>query len=664
MKYANTKASKEFELIANDLSKLPFHFTYDGIEYCGIKNATKTDEQIDGNKRTLFFSAPLDELEITAKLTHYYDYGVSEWTVWFENKGTQNSKILSNVKTTICAEGDYPTLKGIMGDRPNKYTPYSVDLNSQSATFTADTGRATHVNFPYFNLEIGTGGIMFAIGWAGNWTAEFCKTTGCVCVSLSGVNGLNTYLKPNEKIRTPLFVVAPYLKREEHYATNFWRSWYIKYTLPKANGEGEDFTPQSTCCLASDTGLPNSDGSISERHYTWRPTLEKMFEEKVKVDFRWFDAGWYIAPDLTSPESNWWGTVGTWVLDENKWPGDTFRQSTDFARENGMKTLMWFEPERITDIKNMVKNFGYNPDWAIIVNENTRVITNNIGNDECRKWTTDRICKVLRENRVEMYREDNNSDPAMLWKFLDKQEGENREGITECKFIDAHYKMWDDIIECTKSYGGCAYVDSCASGGGRNDIESMRRGIPLLRSDADRTSTALRLSMTTAFNKWIPCCGANTKEKKGELDTTGVSDTFVWRCSYLPFLNVDSQFVQDPNQNFDILRFGLNEWKEINRYLLKDFYTLTPWRNQFDTFNFTSFAYFDENEQRGVLFAFRQENCEPSTLNLRLPWEKATLTDKDTGEVIAVNDHSVSLTIPTKRCAKIYFIEQTKNNGA
>jgi hypothetical protein len=170
--------------------------------------------------------------------------------------------------------------------------------------------------------------------------------------------------------------------------------------------------------------------------------------------------------------------------------------------------------------------------------------------------------------------------------------------------------------------------------------------------------------MTTAFNKWIPCCGANTKEKKGELDTTGVSDTFVWRCSYLPFLNVDSQFVQDPNQNFDILRFGLNEWKEINRYLLKDFYTLTPWRNQFDTFNFTSFAYFDENEQRGVLFAFRQENCEPSTLNLRLPWEKATLTDKDTGEVIAVNDHSVSLTIPTKRCAKIYFIEQTKNNGA
>jgi hypothetical protein len=26
--------------------------------------------------------------------------------------------------------------------------------------------------------------------------------------------------------------------------------------------------------------------------------------------------------------------------------------------------------------------------------------------------------------------------------------------------------------------------------------------------------------MTTSFNKWIPFCGANTKEKVGELDAT------------------------------------------------------------------------------------------------------------------------------------------------
>ena len=118
-------------------------------------------------------------------------------------------------------------------------------------------------------------------------------------------------------------------------------------------------------CLASDTGLPNSDGSISERASTWRPSLEKMLAEDVKVDFRWFDAGWYVAPDGASPQSDWWGTVGTWKLDPAKWPGDTFRQSTDFARAHGMKTLMWFEPERVTDPESLERYYGYDPAWAI-----------------------------------------------------------------------------------------------------------------------------------------------------------------------------------------------------------------------------------------------------------------------------------------------------------
>ena len=49
--------------------------------------------------------------------------------------------------------------------------------------------------------------------------------------------------------------------------------------------------------------------------------------------------------------------------------------------------------------------------------------------------------------------------------------------------------------------GKYTYVDSCASGGGRNDLESMRRGVPFLRSDSDRTTAAIRLAMTSSFSK-------------------------------------------------------------------------------------------------------------------------------------------------------------------
>jgi len=668
--YKNPQATDEYRVLSDNLLDMPFSFVYDGKKYKGFspkhftlisKDVIQSDEKETQNFKFDF----LQTFEVSLILTHYFSHGVTEWTVWFENISGENSGVIEALKTELSFEGKYPILKGILGDHVNQYSPYNIDLQNNMVEFSSDTGRATHINFPYFNLEYGDGGVMLAIGWAGTWNARFSSNGNVSTYIASSINGLKTYLKPGEKIRTALFVFAPYTVREEHYATNFWRDWFVKYNLPKADVTGATLEPFSTCCISNDTGLPNSDGSISERYTTWKPTLEKMIAENAKVDYRWVDAGWYVAPDQTSAEAyvkghDWWDTIGTWELDPTKWPEQTFRESTDYAREHGMKTLVWFEPERVTDPENLAKNYGYNMDWAIRM-EGDKTISNNIGDPECLKWTTERICKMLRENKVEMYREDNNCNAAKLWKHLDSLEGDNRCGITEAKFIIGHYKMWDDIIACTLSYGGCGFVDSCASGGGRNDLESMRRGVPLLRSDSDRTTTALRLSMTTAFNKWIPFCGANTKEKISQLAPTGVSDPYVWRASYLPSLNVDSQFVYNEEQNFDMLRFGLLEWKKINPYLLKEFYTLTPWRKEKDTTDFTAFCYYDPDKEEGVIFAFRQEKCTRDVLNISLPFidsgDSYIITDGDNHEETATSG-AVTLHFDAPRMAKLLWVKK------
>ncbi len=668
--YSNAKYDVWYEGIVSDLSTLPFSFTYGGELFRGFSpdNFTlveKSVEKIGDKEITAFRFLFKDGIEVTLKTVHYYDFGASEWTVWFENASDKNTKIISKLESSVEFEGKYPTLKGIHGDYPDFYSPYCVDLAGTVTSFSSDSGRATHGNFPYFNLECGDGGVMIALGWAGTWHAEFSSDGEKTVFTGGAVNGLCSYLKPGEKIRSALFVIAPYLVRNEHFATNYWRSWYIKYNLPKENNKGDTIRPFSTTCIAGDTGLPNSDGSISERYFTWRPSLEKMIEEDVKVDFRWFDAGWYIAPNGDSPEVDWWGTVGTWEIDKNKWPDKTFLESTDFARENGMRTLVWFEPERVTDPENLAKNYGYNTKWAI-KREGVAAISNNIGDPECFRWTVDRICKFLRENKVEMYREDNNCDAAGLWKYMDDGEGEGRRGITESKFIIGHYAMWDEIIACTLSLGGCGFVDSCASGGGRNDLESMRRGIPLLRSDHDRTSTAMRLSMTTAFNKWIPVCGALNREKTDMLNPKGVLDTYVWRASYLPVLNIDSQFVQDKTTDFEMLRFGMREWKRINKYFLDDFYTLTPWNNSVDKNNFTAYSFYNGEDERGVILAVRQEDCVPDTLKIKMPYIKSgseyKLTDADTKiEKVMSGDElmaNLSVVFSQKREAKLIYIEK------
>ena len=424
---------------------------------------------------------------------------------------------------------------------------------------------------------------------------------------------------------------VPYTGRHEDHATNVWRRWFLDCNLPRLNAQGDPAKPFSTTWLAGDTGIPNSDGSISERHFTWQPSLEKMFSEGIKIDYRWFDAGWYFAPDGNTVESDWFGTVGTWELDTVKWPGNSFRESVDFAHTHGMKTLVWFEPERVTDVDNLVKHYGYKQEWAI----DCGAIANNIGNEECLQWTVGRILSFLDTHNVDMYREDNNSNPRDCWDKLSAHEGENRNGIAENRSVVAHYRMWDHIIEYCARTGKDTFVDSCASGGGRNDLESLRRGIPLMRSDADRTTTALRLSMGTAFNRWVPFHGAACVEQDEELAVDGKRDVYIFRASYNPILNLSAQWVQDPDTDFEMIRSGLREWDTVKDYLLRDFYLLTPWNGPTDKTHWTSYVYFDPATDSGVLFAFRMEEAAECSCSQRLtmlnPERIYELRDADKG---------------------------------
>ena len=663
MTYENPTSARWYQEMLTDPTKLPIRFTYGDKTYTGLGElpaigAVSTKPAKGGTTTEQRYR--LDEnVTLTLVSTFYPAFGACEWTVYFTNTGDKSSAVLTDVSSVLTFTGEKPVLRGSLGDHENFYRPYVYDLTETPVHFLSDSGRPTHVNFPYFNLEYGDGGVMLAIGWAGTWTADFAWDGTSVTYTAVSTNRLRTYLKPGEVVRTALFVMAPYTLRDEDYATNYWRRWFIDCNLPAFDKE-HPLHPMSTCFLAYDTGIPNSDGSISERYFTWRPSLDKLLFEGLHMDIRWFDAGWYIAPDGSSPFADWWGTVGTWELDKTKWPGETFLESTEFARKQGMRTMMWFEPERVTDPDNLVKHYGYKPEWAIR-REGIGSVSNNIGIPECLAWTTERVCKVLRENKVEIYREDNNSDPGALWQYLDSLEGDDRVGITENKFVIGHYKMWDDIIDCTLSFGGCGFVDSCASGGGRNDLESLRRGVPMLRSDFDRTTTSMRLSMTTAFNKWVPFCGANTKEKVGQVDTTGRSDRYIWRASYLPVLNVDSQYCQDPGQDFDNLRFGLHEWQKLNRYLLEDFYVHTPWHDHNYREGFTAYSYIDPAAEEGVLFAFRMEDCPADTLTITLPYAKEgtwVLTDADTGETVCCDGGTVVLHFAEPRTARLLWVKR------
>ncbi|MBQ7699235.1 MAG: alpha-galactosidase [Clostridia bacterium] len=672
-KSLNTAAGRRiFNNRINRPGNLPFTFRYGGELHNGLQGLFARRKTVKENgKTTVTTTARVDKnLRIRIESAYIEEFGQCEYTVWFENVGNKPTDVISDVYALdMTFAGKNPVLRGCLGDHDNWYAGYEKDLGKGDEYFLSLGGRATHIVFPYFDLCHGRGGTMIALGWAGTWEALFSSEGDVTRVKAKTDVSLDTVLLPGEKIRTGLVVLLPYKNRNYADATNLWRSWFMKYNLPKADGENNMLKPFSTSCFASDTGLPNSDGSISERSFTWKPTLDKLIAENMKPDFRWFDAGWYYDPENNSVPENWWITIGTWELDREKWPGDSFLQSNTACHKEGMKVLVWFEPERVTNVPALCKNYGYKEEWSIGDGISR---TNDLGNPDCLAWTLGRITKFLGEHGVDMYREDNNSDPGFAWPYKDGVEaqkyGLKRSGITENKCICGHYALWDGIIDYCKKNGKCTFVDSCASGGGRNDIESMRRGIPLMRSDFDRTSSSMRLSQTSTFCRWIPFHGSSTKETEHQLDVSkgAGSSPYVVRASYLPIYNYGEEFTHNKELDYDLMRKNYNEWKSVKHLLIKDMYVLTPWRHHTDKTHWTAFAYDDPETGESILLAFRMEEAESVTFTAKLPFAdksaKYELKDADSGKTEIKSGaellKGITITLPEPKSSVLIYIKR------
>lgn len=623
----NESVKNEYQHYTSDLGNLPITFVYADKYYKGFSSeffgtiSSKSVNERNGVLTTTELYLYEDEkFHITVETAYYKDYNAYDYTVYFENAGTENSAVLKYVNAMdINFKGSNPALKGILGDHGNQYAPYEKDLTAESVNFTSTEGRATHIYFPYFNIETDDGGAMLAIGWGGTWQADFRydENTNSTNFIGTGTVGLDTYLKPGETVRTPLMAVVRYFERNEDLATNAWRSWMVNCNIPRESADSEkSVQPFNLAVYALDSGRPNSDGSISEGYDSWQRSMDAFYDHGLTSDFRWIDAGWYETPYGGSENSDWWGTVGTWQIDKVKWPGDSFRESVEYAHSKGAKTMVWFEPERVTHLDGLV-NYGYEREWVLSDHGNNNCYINNLGNPKALEWTTNRILTFMETHDVDFYREDFNMDPAIFWSIGDGYEGENRTGITENLYMQGHYTLWDSIIQWCGEHGKCTWVDSCASGGGRNDLESMRRGVPILRSDSDRTTIPLRLAMSSTLNKWIPFNGAASNETGGSQMATGVTDIYTLRASYLPSIYYNAKWYHEQDTiNWNMLKQGLNEWTEINKYLLKDYYVLTPYRGVSNDKDWTAWMYVDSDKNSAVLQAFRPVSSTQDTFKV------------------------------------------------
>jgi alpha-galactosidase len=221
-----------------------------------------------------------------------------------------------------------------------------------------------------------------------------------------------------------------------------------------------------------------------------------------------------------------------------------------------------------------------------------------LGNSAARNWLVEHVSGLLQSEGIDLYRQDYNIDPLSFWR---KNDAPDRQGITENHYVMGYLAYWDELL---RRHPGLL-IDSCASGGHRNDLETMRRSVPLLRSDYIMEPVGQQCH-TYGLAFWLPFYGTGTS----------AMDAYSFRSQMCPHFTACFD-MRRRDLPFDQARRLVTEWKtEIAPNYFGDYYPLTP----FSTANETWMAWqFDRPEAgKGLVQAFRRRSSVYESARLKL----------------------------------------------
>jgi len=257
----------------------------------------------------------------------------------------------------------------------------------------------------------------------------------------------------------------------------------------------------------------------------------------------------------------------------------------------------------------------------------------NLGNPEAWTWLVEHVDKLITENGIGLYRQDFNMDPLAFWRANDAPD---RQGITEIKHVMGYLAYWDELRRRHPDM----LIDSCASGGRRNDLETMRRAVPLWRSDYAYEAMGHQ-SMTYGISMWLPYHGTGTVACDGAPyyggGATPVQPYAFW-SNVAPSLGLGID-VREDGIDWATLRKLIAAWRELNPYYYGDYYPLTECSRDPKAWIAWQFDLPEKGE--GVVQAFRRGECAEASIRLRLrgldPRASYRIRNLDTGAETTVS---------------------------
>lgn len=337
---------------------LPFSFTYGGRRSADLlpnwknhSNVTKLD--VHRQREVLTRTDARTGLQVRLEAVVYSDYPAVEWTVYLKNTGKVDTPIVENLQALDLdfeRKGSAEFLLHHNVGSPasrSDYAPLQTPLGPNfSKRISAAGGRPTNSDLSYFNVAEGNQGKIVVVGWPGQWAAEFRRDKGRNLHITAGQELTHFKLHPGEEVRTPLIVLLDW-HGDWISGQNQWRRWMMAYGMPKPGGQ----LPKPMMLASSSRAYREMIGGNEANQIMH---IDRYLEAKLKIDYWWMDAGWYV-------QQHGWPQVGTWEIDKSRFPNG-FKPISEYAHSKGVKILVWFEPERVAPDTWISNN---HPEWLL-----------------------------------------------------------------------------------------------------------------------------------------------------------------------------------------------------------------------------------------------------------------------------------------------------------
>ncbi|MBI5094738.1 MAG: alpha-galactosidase [Candidatus Hydrogenedentes bacterium] len=625
----------------------PFSFVYDGhpsAEFLSGWNSAMTEKKLDAQRmeHTFVFADAKTGLEVRCVVTQYVDFPAVEWVLRFKNTGAADTPILENIQaldTSFAAGAGDCRLYYAEGshERITDFQPLEKALAvNDRVPLASFGGRSSDGFLPFFNLPLpGGGGVVSAVGWTGQWAAEFARAGDSVQLR-AGMEKTHLVLHPGEEIRTPAILLVFWSGADRVRSQNLFRSFLLRHCTPTPGGH-----PVEPPVAVSPHGEIPFEGTTEANTIA---IIERISAQKLPVDTWWIDAGWFDC------EKNWARWIGNWQPSPERFPHG-LKPMADVADQKGLKFLLWAEPARVRPGTWLQKN---HPDWLVapppaesfpaelryMANDGFHLL--NFGNPAALAWAKQNFSGMIGELGIDAYRNDFNMYPVYYWR---NGEAPDRQGINEIRYVTGLYDYFDALVH---DHPGLL-LDNCASGGRRIDFEMLRRALVLTRSDYLWDPVGQQCH-TFGLAQWIPLTGIGAASTQPYECRSGMG------AHYALAINTASADAAAWKSVKDFLE----HYQAIRPLFQGDFYTLSPYST--DQKAWLAFQFDRPDLKAGVVQVFRRAECTDASWTCHLqglnPRRSYTLTDWDntppqtlTGQELS--EKGVSVTVKDKPGAAV-----------